>query len=122
MREKQKYSKMIIDAANKYIGHSRKFDEGIDVYMEREAFKEGADWMEHKIMDLECPDYPKEIVEKEIEFVDECLARGIRPTFAGAIQYALNTENTNEESIPSFPKGGDLLDRGLINKLQNYKR
>lgn len=94
MKEKKTYSKLVTDAADIYIGHDREFDEGIDVYMQREAFKEGADWMERKILDLDIPDYPKEIIEKEIEFVGKCFAEGIRPTFAGAIQYILNEQVT----------------------------
>lgn len=45
MIEKKTYSKLVTDAADIYIGHDREIDEGIDVYMQREAFKEGADWM-----------------------------------------------------------------------------
>lgn len=94
MRKEKTYSKLITDAADAYIGYPREIDEGVEVYMQREAFKEGADWMERKMLDLDIPDYPKEIVEKEIEFVDKCLAEGIRPTFAGAIQYILNEQVT----------------------------
>lgn len=94
MRKEKTYSKLITDAADAYIGYPREIDEGVEVYMQREAFKEGADWMERKMLDLDIPDYPKEIVEKEIEFVDKCLAEEIRPTFAGAIQYALNEQVT----------------------------
>jgi len=92
MNEQKKYSKLVTDAADAYIGYPSELGEDLSVYMRREAFKEGADWMERKMLDLDIPDYPKEIVEKEIEFVDKCLAEGIRPTFAGAIQYILDKQ------------------------------
>lgn len=94
MRKEKTYSKLVTDAANDYIGYPPELGEGLEIYMRREAFKEGACWMEHKILDLDIPDYPKEIIQKEIEFVDKCLAEGIRPTFAGAIQYILDEQVT----------------------------
>lgn len=89
MNEKKGYSKLVIDAANDYIGYPPELGEGLEVYMRREAFKEGACWMERKILNLGHPKLPKEIMEKEIEFVDKCLGEGVIPTFAGAIQYTL---------------------------------
>lgn len=105
MRERKEYSKLVTNAANDYIGYPPEHGEGIEVYMQRKAFKEGACWMERKMLDLDIPDYPKEIVEKEIKFVNKCLADGIRPTFAGAIQYALTKKIlTSDHFHPSLKK------------------
>lgn len=94
MKEKKKYPPEIIKAADSYIGFPPELGESVETYMRREAFKEGAAWMAHKLVNLDIPEYPEKIIKKEIEFVDKCLAEGIRPTFAGTIQYALNVYDT----------------------------
>ena len=36
-------------AANEYIGHAEEIDEGIDTYMRRKAFMDGAEWMADRL-------------------------------------------------------------------------